>query len=347
MNKLRFMTVVRHIIEEEKMHPEATGELSRLLSDFTLAAKVISLEVNKAGLVDILGFTGDSNVHGEKVKKLDMFAHDMLVKAMDHGGHFCVMASEEEEDIIHIPSPYKVGKYVLLFDPLDGSSNIDVNISIGTIFSIYRRVSPAGKPGTVNDVLQQGMYQVAAGYVVYGSSTILVYTTGTGVHGFTLDPSFGEFLLSHENIRIPQKSKIYSINEGNYKYWHPGLKKYIKYLQEEDEATERPYSSRYVGSMVADIHRSLLYGGIFMYPADSRNPKGKLRLMYECNPMAYIIESAGGRASNGKQRILELKPDSLHERTPIFIGSEYDVKMVEEFIAREEIEENIFVKEKN
>ena len=344
MNKLRFMTVVRHIIEEEKMHPEATGELSRLLSDFTLAAKVISLEVNKAGLVDILGFTGDSNVHGEKVKKLDMFAHDMLIKAMDHGGHFCVMASEEEEDIIHIPSPYKVGKYVLLFDPLDGSSNIDVNISIGTIFSIYKRVSPPGKPGTVNDVLQQGMHQIAAGYVVYGSSTILVYSTGHGVHGFTLDPSFGEFLLSHQNIRIPKKSKIYSINEGNYKYWHPGLKKYIKYLQEEDITTERPYSSRYVGSMVADIHRSLLYGGIFMYPADSRSPKGKLRLMYECNPMAYIIESAGGRASNGKQRILELKPTSLHERTPVFIGSEYDVKMVEEFMAREEIEDNILKK---
>jgi len=340
------MTVVRHIIEEEKMHPEATGELSRLLSDFTLAAKVISLEVNKAGLVDILGFTGDSNVHGEKVKKLDMFAHDMLIKAMDHGGHFCVMASEEEEDIIHIPSPYKVGKYVLLFDPLDGSSNIDVNISIGTIFSIYKRVSPPGKPGTVDDVLQQGMYQIAAGYVVYGSSTILVYSTGHGVHGFTLDPSFGEFLLSHQDIQIPKKSKIYSINEGNYKYWHPGLKKYIKYLQEEDITTERPYSSRYVGSMVADIHRSLLYGGIFMYPADSRSPMGKLRLMYECNPMAYIIESAGGRASNGKQRILELKPTSLHERTPIFIGSEYDVKMVEEFMEREEGEENIFVKGK-
>jgi len=340
------MTVVRHIIEEEKMHPEATGELSRLLSDFTLAAKVISLEVNKAGLVDILGFTGDSNVHGEKVKKLDMFAHDMLIKAMDHGGHFCVMASEEEEDIIHIPSPYKVGKYVLLFDPLDGSSNIDVNISIGTIFSIYKRVSPPGKPGTVDDVLQQGMYQIAAGYVVYGSSTILVYSTGHGVHGFTLDPSFGEFLLSHQNIQIPKKSKIYSINEGNYKYWHPGLKKYIKYLQEEDVTTERPYSSRYVGSMVADIHRSLLYGGIFMYPADSRSSQGKLRLMYECNPMAYIIEAAGGRASNGKQRILELKPTSLHERTPVFIGSEYDVKMVEEFMAREEIEENILVKEK-
>jgi fructose-1,6-bisphosphatase I len=340
------MTVVRHIIEEEKMHPEATGELSRLLSDFTLAAKVISLEVNKAGLVDILGFTGDSNVHGEKVKKLDMFAHDMLIKAMDHGGHFCVMASEEEEDIIHIPSPYKVGKYVLLFDPLDGSSNIDVNISIGTIFSIYKRISPQGKPGTVDDVLQQGMYQIAAGYVVYGSSTILVYTTGNGVHGFTLDPSFGEFLLSHQNIQIPKKSKIYSINEGNYKYWHPGLKKYIKYLQEEDITTERPYSSRYVGSMVADIHRSLLYGGIFMYPADSRSPMGKLRLMYECNPMAYIIESAGGRASNGKQRILELKPTSLHERTPVFIGSEYDVKMVEEFMAREEVEDNILIKEK-
>jgi fructose-1,6-bisphosphatase I len=340
------MTVVRHIIEEEKMHPEATGELSRLLSDFTLAAKVISLEVNKAGLVDILGFTGDSNVHGEKVKKLDMFAHDMLIKAMDHGGHFCVMASEEEEDIIHIPSPYKVGKYVLLFDPLDGSSNIDVNISIGTIFSIYKRVSPPGKPGTADDVLQQGMYQIAAGYVVYGSSTILVYSTGHGVHGFTLDPSFGEFLLSHQNIQIPKKSKIYSINEGNYKYWHPGLKKYIKYLQEEDITTKRPYSSRYVGSMVADIHRSLLYGGIFMYPADSRSPQGKLRLMYECNPMAYIVEAAGGRASNGKQRILELKPTSLHERTPVFIGSEYDVKMVEEFMAREEIEENILVKEK-
>jgi fructose-1,6-bisphosphatase I len=339
------MTVVRHIIEEEKMHPEATGELSRLLADFTLAAKVISLEVNKAGLVDILGFTGDSNVHGEKVKKLDMFAHDMLIKAMDHGGHFCVMASEEEEDIIHIPSPYKVGKYVLLFDPLDGSSNIDVNISIGTIFSIYKRVSPPGKPGTVTDVLQQGLHQIAAGYVVYGSSTILVYSTGHGVHGFTLDPSFGEFLLSHQDIKIPKKSKIYSINEGNYKYWHLGLKKYIKYLQEEDKITERPYSSRYVGSMVADIHRSLLYGGIFMYPADSRNSMGKLRLMYECNPMAYIIEAAGGRASNGKQRILELKPASLHERTPIFIGSEYDVKMVEEFMVREEVEENILFKE--
>jgi len=336
MSKLRFMTLARHIIEGEKLHPEATGELSMLLSDFSLAAKVISLEVNKAGLVDILGFTGDSNVHGEAVKKLDMFAHDMLIRAMDHGGHLAIMASEEEEDIIHIPSRFKVGKYVLLFDPLDGSSNIDANISIGTIFSIFKRISPEGEPGTLADCLQPGYKQIAAGYVVYGSSTILVYTAGHGVHGFTLDPSFGEFLLSHENIRAPKKSKIYSINEGNYKYWHTGLKKYIKYLQEEDKATQRPYSSRYIGSMVADIHRNLLYGGIFMYPADSRSPKGKLRLMYECNPMSFIVEAAGGRASDGKQRILEIQPTSLHERTPIFVGSEEDVKMVESFMAKEE-----------
>lgn len=258
MPKTQFMTLARHIIEGEKRHPEATGELSRLLSDLSLAAKIISLEVNKAGLVDILGFTGNSNVHGEKIKKLDLFAHDILIRAMDHGGHFCVIVSEEEEGIIHIPAKHKIGKYVLLFDPLDGSSNIDVNVSIGTIFSIYKRITPDGQPGTLEDCLQKGVNQVSAGYIVYGSSTVLVYTTGEGVHGFTLDPSFGEFLLSHDNIKIPSKSHIYSINEGNYLYWHPGLKKYIKYLQEEDEATGRPYSSRYVGSMVADIHRNLL-----------------------------------------------------------------------------------------
>ncbi|HKJ81093.1 MAG TPA: class 1 fructose-bisphosphatase [Ignavibacteriaceae bacterium] len=336
MPNSRFMTLARHIIEGERMHPEATGELSSLLSDLSLAAKVISLEVNKAGLVDILGFTGDNNVHGEKVKKLDMFAHDMLYRAMDHGGHLCVMASEEEEDIIHIPPQYKIGKYVLLFDPLDGSSNIDANVSIGTIFSIYKRVSPDGKPGVLEDCLQQGMEQVAAGYIIYGSSTIFVYTAGHGAHGFTLDPSFGEFLLSHENIQTPKKSKIYSINEGNYLYWHPGLKRYIKYLQGEDKETSRPYSSRYIGSMVADIHRNLLYGGIFMYPADSRHPNGKLRLMYECNPMAFIVEEAGGRATNGKTRILDLQPEKLHQRVPIFIGSEEDVLKVEEFMAQEE-----------
>ena len=336
MPQIRFMTLSRFIIEQEKLHPEATGELSKLLHDLSLAAKVISLEVNKAGLADILGFTGDSNVHGEDVRKLDMFAHNMMFNAMDHGGHLCIMASEEEEDIIHIPTKYKVGKYVLLFDPLDGSSNIDANVSIGTIFSIFKRITPDGKPGTLKDCLQKGVRQVAAGYIVYGSSTIMVYSAGHGVHGFTLDPSFGEFLLSNESIRIPQKGKIYSINEGNYLYWHPGLKKYIKWLQEEDNDSERPYTSRYIGSMVADIHRNLLYGGIYMYPADSRNPNGKLRLMYECNPMSFIVEAAGGRASNGKQRILEIKPGTLHQRTPIFIGSEYDVRMVEEFMAKEE-----------
>lgn len=332
MERIKFNTLARHIYEEERKYPQATGELSDLLHDLSLAAKVISLEVNKAGLVDILGFTGDENIQGEQVKKLDVYSHEMLIKAMDHGGHLCVMASEEEEDIIHIPEEFNIGKYVLLFDPLDGSSNIDANVSIGTIFSIYRRVSPEGGPGTMEDCLQTGIKQVAAGYIIYGSSTIFVYTAGNGVHGFTLDPSFGEFILSHPNIKTPKKSKIYSINEGNYLYWHPGLKKYIKWLQDEDAATERPYSSRYIGSMVSDIHRNLLYGGIYMYPADSRNPKGKLRLMYECNPMAFIVEQAGGRASNGKQRMLEIKPNSLHQRTPIFIGSEEDVLLVEKFL---------------
>ncbi len=340
MTSMNFQTLARHIIEQEKKHPEATGELSNLLHDLSLATKVISLEVNKAGLVDILGFTGDNNVHGEQVKKLDMYAHDMMVRAMDHGGHLCAMASEEEENIIHIPPHFHVGKYVLLFDPLDGSSNIDANVSIGTIFSIYKRITPDNQPGTTEDCLQPGHQQVAAGYVIYGSSTMMVYTAGNGTHGFTLDPAFGEFILSHKNIQTPKKAKIYSINEGNYLYWHPGLKKYIKYLQDEDKASDRPYSSRYIGSMVADIHRNLLYGGIFMYPADSRNPNGKLRLMYECNPMAFIIEQAGGRASNGKQRTLDIQPESLHQRVPIFIGSEEDVKMVEKFMAEEEVKES-------
>jgi len=338
MSQIKFLTLARHITEEERKHPKATGKLSNLLHDLSLAAKVISLEVNKAGLVDIIGFTGDNNIHGEEVKKLDIFAHDMMVRAMDHGGHLCVMASEEEEDVIHIPSQFNIGKYVLLFDPLDGSSNIDANVSIGTIFSIYRRVSPDDGAGTMSDCLQQGHKQVAAGYIIYGSSTIFVYTVRTGVHGFTLDPSFGEFVLSHKNITTPKKSKMYSINEGNYLYWHSGLKKYIKYLQDEDEQTERPYTSRYIGSMVADIHRNMLYGGIFMYPADSRNPNGKLRLMYECNPMAFIVEQAGGRATDGKRRMLDIQPETLHQRVPLFIGSEDDVKMVEHFIAQEEVE---------
>jgi len=325
------MTLPRHILEGEKAHPEATGELSSILLQLGLAAKMISLEVNKAGLVNIIGFTGDENVHGEKVKKLDIFAHEMLVKAMDHGGHFCVMASEEEEDIIHLPPDKKIGKYVLLFDPLDGSSNIDANISIGTIFSIYKRISPGDGPGTLEDCLQPGYKQEVAGYIVYGSSTIFVYTAGHGVYGFTLDPAFGEFLLSHDNIQIPKSGRIYSLNEGNYFSWPQGLKDYIKYLQ-ANYYDGKPYQARYVGSMVADIHRTLLYGGIFIYPGDRRNPKGKLRLCYECNPMAFIVEAAGGRATDGKQRILEKKPEALHERTPIYIGSEEDVLLVEKFL---------------
>ncbi|MBK7105324.1 MAG: class 1 fructose-bisphosphatase [Ignavibacteriae bacterium] len=333
---INFMTLTRHIYEGEKRHPGATGELSDLLHELSLAAKVISLEVNKAGLVDIIGFAGHNNIHGEKVKKLDIFAHETLFKAMDHGGHLCVMASEEEEDILRIPDYHSKGKYVLLFDPLDGSSNIDVNVSIGTIFSIYKRVTPDdGSGGTLEDCLQPGLKQVAAGYIVYGSSTIFVYTVGDGVHGFTLDPAFGEFLLSHKNIRIPGKANIYSINEGNYKYWHPGLKKYIKYIQDADNRGRKPYSARYIGSMVADIHRNMLYGGIFIYPADNLNPDGKLRLMYECNPMAFIIEQAGGRAIDGSKRILEIQPTNLHQRVPIYIGSKEAVDKVEEYLKNE------------
>ncbi len=333
---INFMTLTRHIYEGEKRYPGATGELSDLLHELSLAAKVISLEVNKAGLVDIIGFAGHDNIHGEKVKKLDVFAHETLFKAMDHGGHLCVMASEEEEDILRIPDYHSKGKYVLLFDPLDGSSNIDVNVSIGTIFSIYRRVTPNdGSGGTLEDCLQPGLKQVAAGYIVYGSSTIFVYTVRDGVHGFTLDPAFGEFLLSHKNIKIPEKASIYSINEGNYKYWHPGLKKYIKYIQDADNRGRKPYTSRYIGSMVADIHRNMLYGGIFIYPADNLNPDGKLRLMYECNPMALIIEQAGGRAIDGSKRILEIQPTNLHQRVPIYIGSKEAVDKVEEYLKQE------------
>lgn len=327
----KVVTIERHIIEEERKHPGASGDFSGILRDLTLAIKVIHREVNKAGLVNILGMAGRQNIHGEQVKKLDDFADEKIYQAMDHGGHLCVMASEENENILAIPEHYPKGKYVLLYDPLDGSSNIDANVSIGTIYSIYRRVSPSGN-GTMQDCLQPGYKQIAAGYVVYGSSTMMVYTTGDGVHGFTLDPSIGEFLLSHEDIRIPKRGKIYSVNEGNYRWWYDGMKKYVKYLQEEDKATGRPYSGRYIGSMIADLHRTLLYGGIFMYPGDQRNPSGKLRLMYEANPTAFIVEQAGGRATNGKDRILDVQPTLLHGRTPLFIGSEEDVSECEEFL---------------
>lgn len=331
MSQSKIVTIERHIIEGERAHPGASGDFSSVLRELTLAFKVIWREVSKAGLVNILGLAGRKNIHGEEVKKLDEFADDTIFRAMDHGGHLCVMASEENEDVLQIPDNYPTGKYVLLYDPLDGSSNIDALVTIGTIFSIYRRVTPKGK-GTLEDCLQPGYKQIAAGYCVYGSSTMLVYTTGDGTHGFTFDPSIGEFILSHENIRIPPRGKIYSVNEGNYRWWHDGMKKYVKYLQEEDKATRRPYSARYIGSMVADVHRTLLYGGIFMYPGDTRSPNGKLRLMYEVNPMSFIVEQAGGRASNGVKRILDLQPESLHQRTPLFIGSEEDVCIAEEFL---------------
>ena len=327
----KLMTLERHILEGERLHPEATGEFSNILHNIALAAKLVWREVTKAGLVNILGMTDRMNKSGDVVKKLDDFADQTIYRSMDHGGHLCVLASEENEDLLQIPDTYQKGKYVMLYDPLDGSSNIDANVTIGSIFSIFHRVSPGGK-GTEEDVLQPGDKQVAAGYLLYGSSMMFVYCTGHGVHGFTLDPSVGEFLLSHENIRIPEKGSIYSVNEGNTCRWDPAMRNYIEYLKQEDTATGRPYSTRYVGSLVADVHRTLLYGGIYCYPADTRNPHGKLRLTYECNPLAFIVENAGGAASNGHGRIMEIKPETLHQRTPLFIGSKGEVDLVERFL---------------
>jgi fructose-1,6-bisphosphatase I len=329
------ISIQRHIVEQERQYPQATGSLTGLLMDLTYAAKVISREVNKAGLVDVLGLTGDKNIHGEEVKKLDEYANDKLIQAMDHGGHLCVMASEENDEIIPIPDKYPKGKYVLLFDPLDGSSNIDANVSIGTIFSIHLRKTEDGD-GKREDCLQKGRDQVAAGYIIYGSSTVLVYTTGQSVNGFTLDPSVGEFLLSHENIKIPSKGEIYSANEGNAKFWDEGTKKYISYLKEKDSATGRPYSLRYIGSLVADFHRNLLYGGIFLYPADYKDPKkpkGKLRLLYEASPLAFIVEQAGGMATTGKENIMDIQPTELHQKVPLIIGSKEDVLTYQKFVA--------------
>ncbi len=331
----QIVTLHRHIIEEQRKYPKATGEFSDLMNDIVFAAKLISYHINKAGLVDVLGSTGDINIQGEEVKKLDRVANDTMVRALDHGGNLAVMASEEADDIIPIPPQYPVGKYVCLFDPLDGSSNIDANVSVGTIFSIYRRVTVEGRPGTLEDCLQPGHKQVCSGYVIYGSSTMLVYTTGNGVHGFTLDPSYGEFLLSHPNIKTPEKAKIYSVNESNFDYWSPEVKNYIRHVKQIDEKDGRPLNSRYIGSLVADFHRNLLYGGIFLYPSSSLAPNGKLRLNYEANPMAFLIEQAGGKASDGKKRILDIVPQSLHQRVPLFIGSKVDVELLERFIRGE------------
>lgn len=334
MQKSKVITIQRHIVEQERFHPNATGDFTGLLWDLTIAAKTISREVNKAGLVDILGLTGENNIHGDAVKKLDVYANEKIFRSMDHGGHLCVMASEENEDIIPIPAEFPRGKYVLIFDPLDGSSNIDANVCIGTIFSIYRKKT-TGKEATLEDCLRKGTEQVAAGYIIYGSSTMMVYTTGQGVYGFTLDPSIGEFLLSHENIQIPSKGKIYSINEGNANTWNEETKRYIAYLKENDPSTERPYSLRYIGSLVADFHRNLLYGGIFLYPADYKDPKkpkAKLRLLYEAAPLAMIAEQAGGMASTGKERILDIQATELHQKVPLIIGSKEDVLLYEKFL---------------
>jgi fructose-1,6-bisphosphatase I len=324
MSKIK--TVQQHILDEERLYPGATGDFTALLTSLTLAAKIISREVNQAGLVRILGETGEINVHGEAVQKLDEFAQQTIYSAMGHSGHLCVMASEESEGIIPIPDGGKRGRYVLMFDPLDGSSNIDVNASIGTIFSIHRKIT-TGIDGVLEDCLQVGTEQLAAGYFIYGSSTMMVYTTGHGVNGFTLDPSLGEFLLSHENIKIPKRGKIYSINEGNINQWDAGTRRYVDHVKSDQKSDGRPYSLRYIGSLVADFHRNLLKGGIFLYPG----PKGKLRLLYEAAPLAMVVEQAGGNASTGSQRILDIVPESLHQRVPLIIGSTEDVRLYEKF----------------
>ncbi|PLX31620.1 MAG: class 1 fructose-bisphosphatase [Ignavibacteria bacterium] len=330
-DETRIMTIQRYIAQEERMHPGATGEFSTLLRNLALAVKVVSREVRRAGLVDILGKASTSNVSGDEVKKLDVFANDMIINALESGGQLCVMASEENETVIPIPEEFPCGGYAMLFDPLDGSSNIDANVTIGTVFSIFKRVSK-GVRGTVEDVVQPGYRQVAAGYIMYGSSTIMVFTTGKGVQGFTLDPTIGAFLLSHPDLTIPKRGNIYSVNEGNRQMWDEGFRRYIDYVQSDDPATGRPYKGRYVGSMIADVHRTILYGGVFAYPGDTKNPEGKLRLLYEANPVAFLVEQAGGRATDGHRRILDIEPTDVHQRTPLLLGSTDDVLIAEEFI---------------
>lgn len=328
-------TLSKFIADEQKKTPGATGELSGLLSELITCAKIISREVNKAGLVEILGLTGHRNVQGEEVMKLDLFANETLIKNLSHTGHLCIMASEENADPIPIPREYPSGRYALSFDPLDGSSNINANAPIGTIFSVQR--FPEGAEDPRDALFQAGRGQVCAGYFLYGSSTLMVYTTGKGVHMFTLDPSVGEFLLSKSAVTIPGSGKYYSVNEGNYNYWEPQVRKYVDYLKSKTE-DRNPYSTRYIGSLVADFHRTLCYGGIFAYPADFKDPKkpkGKLRLLYEASPLAFVCEQAGGRASTGRQRILDIIPEELHQRVPLFIGSKLEVEWAEQFIAGE------------
>ncbi len=330
----QLVTIQRHILEQQRKYPNATGMFSDLLYDIALAAKIIARATTLAGLINILGEADTINVHGEMQQKLDLFASETLFQICDHTGRLCVIASEESEDIIPIPDQYPCGKYALLYDPLDGSSNIDVNTSVGTIFAIHRKVS-AGERGTIEDVLQPGYKLAAAGYVIYGPSTMLVYSTGQGVHGFTLDPSVGEFLLSHENIRIPEQAIYYSINQGHEKYWTPGIRRYVKWLQGIYGEGRKPLQGRYTGSLITDFHRNLLRGGIYMYPADLREPSkhnGKLRLTYEAAPLAFLAEQAGGYASDGVGSILNVMPTGLHQRVPFFIGNRELVTEAERFI---------------
>ena len=324
------VTIERYIIEQERAFPAATGELSGLLYDLALACKMIANKVRLAGLADVLGAEGTENVQGEAQQKLDVIANRIIVQAMDHGGRLCAMASEEEEQIIPIPERFRRGKYVLLFDPLDGSSNIDVNVPVGTIFSVVKKVSD-GEEGSLEDMLQAGSEQVAAGYVIYGASTMLVYSTGRGVHGFTLDPSIGEFLLSHPDMKIPEHGRYLSVNDSYERLWTDPVRALMRRYRGLDGKREA-MNVRYVGSLVADFHRNLLGGGIFAYPANTKSPKGKLRLLYECNPLAFIVEQAGGAATDGVQRILDIKPTELHQRSPYFVGSKADVAIASELL---------------
>ena len=324
------VTIERFIIEQERQHPEATGELSGILYDLALAAKMIATKVRMAGLADILGATDMTNVQGEVQQKLDVLANEIIVKAMDHGGRLCGMASEEEPDIIQIPEGFKCGKYVLLFDPLDGSSNIDVNVPVGTIFSVVRKIT-RGTRAEMEDLLQPGRRQVAAGYVIYGSSTMLVYTTGQGVHGFTLDPSIGEFLLSHPNIRIPKTPRYLSVNDSYEQHWDDHVRALMRRYRGLD-GEHKALNVRYVGSLVADFHRNLLGGGVFCYPANARSPRGKLRLLYECNPLAFVAEQAGGAATDGTTRIMDISPSELHQRSPLYMGSREEVELASEML---------------
>ncbi|MCP5098475.1 MAG: class 1 fructose-bisphosphatase [Chloroflexi bacterium] len=329
----KIVTIERFIFDRQP--DSARGEFTNLLYDIALSAKVIAHKTNRAGLVAITGRAGAVNIQGEEQQKLDVFAHDILFRICDHTGRLCVMASEEEEDIMHIPEPYKKGSYVLVFDPLDGSSNIDVNVSIGTIFGIYR-CKDWDLRGRVEDVLQPGRRLVGAGYILYGSSTMLVYSTGDGVHGFTLDPELGEFLLSHENMRIPEPPAYYSVNHAYYTRWSPAVKKYADWLQGQDGSTTPILSSRYIGSLVADFHRNLLRGGVFCYPAENDKPNGKIRLLYEAAPLAMLAEQAGGYASDGHIPILDVEPTDLHQRTAFYIGNRSLVQKAEQFIQQEE-----------